>query len=318
MIKKIVCAALMLSILAMSSMGAFAAVTSSTAYVAGTNDVTVTTVVDGVEAGDTVTYLAYKEATEGEGPTDSNIAYIDQVTLDAGDIENVDEYTFVYTTTTDKIGTGSVVKQAGLKADGSAITLATDEDGLETPAPVGCVITVNETEAKTYETKPSGDWMEVPFTSGVVASVKVGSDDVDWYAVDGGSAISTNLWSTDGLDLTVETTEAAASVEILGVKGYKDAKAAVVQVTGAATEYGVIFADDTEADVYDATTDAYATAEGAKAGKFFAGGKGSDGKFMIIVEGTNNVGDTFYAKAFAGATETEYKSYTVKNANIAE
>ena len=77
MIKKIVCAALMLSILAMSSMGAFAAVTSSTEY-GETGFITVTTTVDGVAEGDTVTYIAYKEATTGEGPTDSNIAYIDQ------------------------------------------------------------------------------------------------------------------------------------------------------------------------------------------------------------------------------------------------
>lgn len=306
MIKKIVCAALMLSILAMSSMGAFAAVNSTTTYNTATDDITVESVVDGVKVGDQLTYLAY----EGAEPTDTNIAFIDQVTVESTDA-NYDSTNETYTITyvTDKDYVGAKILQGGIM---NSIAVATpNEDEIE-PYTEYCDITVTCGEttvgtAKVVKTTAATEGMYEVACSVVPATVTItGVEDLFWYTTATGFMIPKNLCTGSTLAITVTEMESVANSVIVSKVGNDgDAMLVIANVTGDVKNYGVLIGPgntpninmdpaDTTGVVIDATN-ADATASKTSINKYPAlVGLGENGSFMIKVAGLGVAAEETY------------------------
>ena len=315
MIKKIVCAALMLSILAMSSMGAFAAVTSTTNYDGSASTITVTATVSDVEEGDTITYLAYDAGTEGTtAPADGNIAYIDQIEVAAGENYNATDKIYTFSYVTDAKYVGAKVLQAGLKKDGSTpITL--DDATIENSTQF-CNITVTCGEetvgtAKVVQATAATEGMYEIECSVVPATVTIADvEDLFWYTTANGFMIPKNLCTGSTLAITVtEMQSSATNITTSKVGNDAEGKMVIANVTGDVTGYGVIIAPEatTDADmVVDAigivdASDAESDASKETINKFPAlVGLGENGAFMIKVNGLGTTaGEEYRVRAYA-------------------
>lgn len=133
--KKVLVCALAALFLMASCVNAFAAATYTTTTTYITDDsgekLKVTTNVTDVDEGTMVTYLAYKEATPGEGPTDSNIKFIDQKTADSTGVK------FEYTTAKDNL-TGVTVKSGSNATDQTGMPYTEDESNRVRTITVTC------------------------------------------------------------------------------------------------------------------------------------------------------------------------------------
>lgn len=297
MIKKIVCAALMIAIIATQAVGAFATVTSSVTSYEGSK-INVTTTVSGVENGDTITYVAYKGNI-----ADKNIAYIDQIVVSGVADER---YTFTYTADDDFVGANVI--QAGLKSDNETpIAKATGTIASK------CTISITDgVEGSNFSVdRPASaeGYVKIGYvapTGKVITAVKVASADIIYVvAADGLWIPAANLMgATLALDITLADS-VAASAAVTEKIGYANGEKRVIgSFTGNAADYGVIISTDD----FASEAVAYNASGAAEAGtvKFAAGGCNSENQFMICVTGED---EAFKAKAYAGAVEGSALSY---------
>lgn len=234
--KKVLVCALAVLFLMASCVNAFAAATytTTTTYVTegDTTKLKVETNVTDVTEGTMVTYLAYKEETTGEGPTDENIKFIDQQTAgSAGSVK------FEYTTEMGNL-TGMTVKSGSDAADQTdayeedeadrvrtiKVTCGDDSDTLKLPTDV-----TNSAVSTDIDTKTNYTVETATFTASADGATAVDiMSSIDYsggkIAITDSSTIGSN--GTITIALKAPATATVEDVAKGQYSGYSDGKAA--------------------------------------------------------------------------------------------
>ena len=301
MLKRVVGLGIGLSMLL--SMSAFAAVTSSTTTTYSTDSkISVTTTVSGADAGDKITYLVHKKGATLTDLQDSQIVYIDQVTVGAS------APSFTYKTETTNIGSTVLV-------GGSSIT--SPQTGVTVPGYVnvksadGSVLATGD--IKTESTDVAGSSLvKVTLSNSLnISSItKInGNSADDALCFVGGPDV---LWVNKALLATDTATDIVVSIsdssvrDLLGLNKttYTEdgenlvAVSAFGQVVGPAAEYGIVFSTGEISDTMVPTEVDDSTDLSSGAVAFPALGKNGAGQFVVQLADNNLKGKTLHARAY--------------------
>lgn len=250
----------------------------------------VTSKVEGVEAGDQLTYLAHRE---GDAIDDTTVIYADQV------VATGSSHTFEYVA---KVATdvNAQVLYGGKTAAGKAMAV----DNTNT-IPGLIEVKINGT-ANGQHVNAVGDFVEIYTAISPIESVKVGDADCVWFSSANGFWVETSAFADaeEAIDFTVtEGAAVAASVSVAKAVYADDNKTilALARATGCA-DYGVIISSDGS---WDAAVEYVDGAEAAATVKYEALGSNDEGDFIIEVNSDVAFANGYQVKAYGDSSVSD-------------